>query len=200
MADSIENIIKKTLSGISKAQKDFESQSDYWLDEAPESMIRTYIAKEIAQKCSLMQEARVREIIDKANGLGPGRTRKNTRLGGNVDIVVYQTDGKPKAIIEVKKVNIEYGGFSNIKPDVERIIGLLKRSKKIIQCGLVAYYTECEGDKAAEKCRNKVEAIKCGAYTHIKKNGLNLRQYPKDPKPRLVDDSAWIAVVLEISK
>lgn len=200
MADSIENIIKKTLSGISRAQKDFEWQSDYWLDEAPESMIRTCIAKEISQKCSLMQEARVREIIDKANGLGPGKIRKNARLGGKVDIVVYQTDGKPKAIIEVKKVNIELGGFSSIEPDVERIIGLLKRSKKIIQCGLVAYYTECEGDNAAEKCRSKVEAIKRGAYTHIKRNELNLRQHPKDPKPRLVDDSAWIAVVLEISK
>ena len=200
MADSIENIIKKTLCGISKAQKDFESQSDYWLNEAPESMIRTYIAKEIAKKCSLMQEARVREIIYEANGLGPGAIRKNARLDGKVDIVVYQADGKPKAIIEIKKVDIELGGFSSIEADVERIIGLLKRSKKIIQCGLVAYYTECEGDEAAEKCRNKVEAIKRRAYTHIKENGLNLRQHPKDPKPKLVDDSAWIAVVLEVSK
>ena len=200
MADSIENIIKKTLSGFSKAQRDCEWQSDYWLDEAPESMIRTYIAKEIAKKCSLMQEARVRDIIDEANGLGPGAIRKNARLNGKVDIVVYQTDGKPKAIIEIKKVNIELGGFSSIEADVERIIGLLKRSRKIIQCGLVAYYTECEGEKAAEKCRSKVKTIKRDAYTRIKENGLNLRQHPKDPKPKSVDDSAWIAVVLEISK
>ena len=42
-------IITKTLRGISKAQKDYEAWSGgNWLGCAPEYLITTYIAKEIA--------------------------------------------------------------------------------------------------------------------------------------------------------
>ena len=41
-------VIKKTLSGIAKAQRDYETWSgDLWLWEAPEYMLTTYIAKEL---------------------------------------------------------------------------------------------------------------------------------------------------------
>ena len=44
----IEDVVEKTLSGIAKAQKDYEDWSGgYWLWKAPEYMLTMYIARAI---------------------------------------------------------------------------------------------------------------------------------------------------------
>ena len=44
----MKDVIKKTLSGIAKAQRDYEAWSGgSWLWEAPEYMLTVYIAKEL---------------------------------------------------------------------------------------------------------------------------------------------------------
>ena len=44
----IESVIKKTIRAISRAQNDYEEWSQFWLWQAPEYMLTTYIAREIA--------------------------------------------------------------------------------------------------------------------------------------------------------
>ena len=49
--DFMDDIANKTLAGISKAQKEYEDWTGgywFWLWEAPEYMVTTYIARQIS--------------------------------------------------------------------------------------------------------------------------------------------------------
>lgn len=75
------NIIKKTLSGITKAHKDYEKWSGLWLWKAPEYMITTYIAKEIAtlEPGYVFLEQNAKESIKEAGGVGQGNVAEPTQ-------------------------------------------------------------------------------------------------------------------------
>ena len=202
----MDKIIKKTLLGISKAHKDYKSWSHgSWLWVAPEYMTTTHIAKEIAKSIKNTQyltlEARVRESIEKAGGLGPGQPRKKLRLNGRFDILIRWKNKKPRAIIEVKK---QPRKFSDIEDDIQRIICVLNLEKTTFRCGLLAYYTSShqESKSAKEFIKERVKGIKDETHKLIKKEGMKLRQYPSSRTltPDGDDDDAWIAVVLKISK
>ena len=197
-------IIDKTLCGISKAQKDYESWSDgSWLWVAPEYMTTTYIAKKIAtsiDKRSLTLEAGVSKSIEEAGGLGRGAVSDDLRLGGRFDILVRWANRKPKAIIEVKKQPTK---FSDIEEDIQRIIRVLKREKTTFRCGLIAYYTSRHDESGSVKecIKKRVKDIEKETCDLIEKEkGLKFKQYPSDPKPEGDSYDAWIAVVLKISK
>ena len=205
MANS-SNIIKKTLSGITKAHKDYEKWSGLRLCEAPEYMITTYIAREIAtlQPDYLTLEQNARESIDDGGGPGKGRqpsgqsTKYSKYQKGRFDIVVWE--GDTPVIIEVKNQPHGFSGKQHgIKGDVDNICRVLK-GENSFQYGLVAYYSalkEINSVSAVERTSNRVDYIKSAAEKHIKekKKGLKLRQYLSHPKP-----NAWIGVVLQISK
>ena len=189
------NIIKKTLRGISKARKDYKKWSGLWLWQAPEYMITTYIAKEIATDYYVTLEQDAGELSP-----GPGKLSKDARRkleGGRFDIVVWNDDDTPIVIIEVKN---RVSGFSKISGDVENICSMVKR-KNSLQYGLVAYYTEWKETDAvsAEKgTSERVESVKNEAYDYInQKGGLKLSQYST---LKVVGDAAWAGVVLKISK
>lgn len=190
------NITKKTLRGISKAQKDYEKWSELWLWQAPEYMLTTYIAKEIATDYYVTLEQDASELSP-----GPGKLSEDARRkleGGRFDIVVWDDDNyTPIVVIEVKN---QPGGFSNISGDVENISRMVKGSNSV-QHGLVAYYAalkETEDGSGEERTLGRVKSIKSGACDYInKKGGLKLSQHSI---LKVVDDSAWIAVVLQISK
>ena len=202
MANS-SNIIKKTLSGITKAHKDYEKWSGLWLCTGPEYMVTTYIAKEIAtgtrHYVTLEQDAK--ESIKEAGGPGSGKFTEGTRSkleGGRFDIVVWDGD-TPVTIIEVKNQPHGFSGSNGIKGDVDNICRVLK-GENSFQYGLVAYYSalnEKNTVSAVKRTSRRVDKIKSAAEKHIKekKKGLKLRQYPSHPKP-----NAWIGVVLQISK
>lgn len=202
------NIIKKTLLGISKAHKDYERWTyGYWY--APEYMITTYIAKEIAKLepdyVGLEQDAK--ESIKEAGGLGRGRhphgqTSTYSKFErGKFDIVVW--DGDVPILIEVKN---RPDKFSAIRGDVDNICRALKGEKTSIQYSLIAYYSaweKTENESAEKRTSRIVEEIKCEAEAHIEENkGLKLIQHLSHTKPKVVGDSAWawIGVVLKISK
>ena len=193
MANSL-NITKKTLRGISKAQKHYEKWSELWLWQAPEYVITTYIAKEIAADYYVTLEQDAGELRPGPGKLAEGARRK--LKGGRFDIVAWDGD-TPIVIIEVKN---QPGGFSNISGDVENICSMVKRDNSV-QHGLVAYYVAKEtkdGWSAEERTSEKVESIKSGARDYInKRGGLKLSQHSI---LEVVDDSAWTAVVLQISK
>ena len=187
-------IIKKTLRGISKAQEDYEAWSTLWLWEAPEYMITTYIAKEIAADYFVTLEQDAGELKP-----GQGGTSERTRRkldGGRFDIVVWD-DYDPVTIIEVKNQPV---GFSNISGDVENICRMVKGDNSL-EYGLVAYYLglaeKTDDESAKKRTLGRVEEIRANADAHIR--GLKLRQHLSHPKPQVVEDSAWIGVVLQIS-
>ena len=200
------NIIKKTLRGISKAQKDYEAWSDLWLWQAPEYMITTYIAKEIAPDSPYVTlEQNAGESTEAGGGVGKGKVSDPTRRKlerGRFDIAVWKRDDTPIVIIEVKK---QPKRFNRISGDVDNICRVLKGKNNSLQYGLIAYYLGLErktdAESAEERTSRIVEEIRGDADAHIKtKKGLTLRQHLSHPKPQVVEDSAWIGVVLQISK
>ena len=200
------NIVKKTLRGISKAHKDYEAWSDLWLWQAPEYMITTYIAKEIAPVSPYVTlEQNAGESTEAGGGVGKGKVSDRTQRKlerGRFDIAVWRRDDTPIVIIEVKKQPIR---FNQISGDVDNICRVLKGKKNYFQYGLIAYYLGLErktnAESAEERTSRIVEEIRGEADSHIKrKRGLKLRQHLSHPKPQVAEDSAWIGVVLQISK
>ena len=200
------NIIKKTLRGISKAQKDYEAWSTLWLWEAPEYMITTYIAKEIAPDSPyyVTLEQNAGESTEAGGGVGKGNVAEPTQRKlkrGRFDIAVWDGD-IPIVIIEVKNQPVR---FNQISGDVDNICRVLKGKNNSLRYGLIAYYLglleKTDDESAEERTSRIVEEIRGDADAHIKtKKGLKLRQHPSHPKPQVIEDSAWIGVVLQISK
>lgn len=199
------NIIKSTLRGISKAHKAYEAWSTLWLWEAPEYMITTYIAKEIAPHSPYVTlEQNAGESAEAGGGVGKGNVGERMRRKlqrGRFDITVWNRNDTPSVIIEVKN---QPKWFSQISGDVDNICRVLKGKNNSFQYGLIAYYlglVETDAESAEERTSRIVEEIRGDADAHIKrKRGLTLRQHLSHPKPQVVEDSAWIGVVLQISK
>ena len=203
MANS-SNIIKKTLRGITKAHKDYEKWSDLWLWKAPEYMITTYIAKEIAtlEPGYVYLERDAKKSIEEAGGVGQGKVSESTQRKlkrGRFDIVVWE--GNTPIIIEVKNQPPNFSDKNKgIKGDVDNICTVLRGKNNSFKYGLIAYYAAwktTEGESAEKRTSRIVKRIKYDAEAHINENkkGLKLRQYLSHTKP-----NAWIGVVLQISK
>ena len=202
MANSTK-IIKKTLRGILKAQKDYEAWSTLWLWEAPEYMITTYIAKEIASDLPYYVTLEQNAGESTGGGIGKGKVSEPTRRKlerGRFDIAVWDGD-IPIVIIEVKNQPVR---FNQISGDVDNICRVLKGKNTTLQYGLIAYYlglVKTDAESAEKRTSRIVEKIRGDADAHIKtKKGLQLRQHLSHPKPQVVEDSAWIGVILQISK
>ena len=198
----IEAVIKKTLSGIVKAQGDYEAWSGgSWLWEAPEYMLTMYIAKELGTMPGskyLTLESNVRSTLEDAGGMGRGRTSKFARLDGKFDIVLWWKNCTPRTVIEVKNQI----GIHNIEKDIERISTIL-RKKNTFRCGLIAFYTS-KGDErrggegAKETIEKQLDNIEQRASDTLKKEEFCLSRHDSEI---IVDgDSAWIASVLQIQR
>ncbi len=205
MPDNLmDNIVKKTLAGISEAQEDYNNWTgDHWLWEAPEYMVTTYIAKQISdledKSFYLTLEHKVKDAIDEAGGLPVGRPRKILRLEGKFDILVWWAKETPRAVIEVKK---QVEGFSDIEADVSRICGILSIPDSSFRCGFIVYYTSKYKTGSAKKyVSNRVEGIakEVKKFTYEYENGLKFKRYPREVEEDGSDD-AWTAEVLKISR
>ena len=197
----MDDVANKTLAGISKAQKEYEDWTGgYWLWEAPEYMVTTYIARQIStisdKTFYLTLENNVRDGIRDAGGAS-GRPRKDLRFNGKFDILLWWANGTPRAIIEVKN---QVTSFSKIKDDVSRISAALKR-QNTIRCGFIAYYTSLT-DGARKPAKNRVETRVDGVESAVKKfandNDLKFKRYPG--KVVKDEDRAWTIEVLKISR
>ena len=201
----MEAVIKKTLSGIAKAQKDYEAWSGgSWLWEAPEYMLTTYIAKELGTMPGskyLTLESNVRGILEDAGGMGRGRIPEATRPGGRSDIVLWwSSNDKPRAVIEVK--NQISDSAAEIKQDIKRISTMLRKRDNSFQCGLVAFYTsrrdrEGDGEGAKSTIKDRLENIECETRNIL---GYRCRLSRHDSKIRVNGDSAWVASILQIQR
>ena len=199
--DLMDDVANKTLAGISKAQKEYEDWTGgYWLWEAPEYMVTTYIARQIStisdKTFYLTLENNVRDGIRDAGGAS-GRPRKDLRFNGKFDILLWWANGTPRAIIEVKN---QVTSFAKIKDDVSRISAALKH-QNTIRCGFIAYYTSLT-DGERKPAKNRVETRVDGVESAVKKfandNDLKFKRYPG--KVVKDEDSAWTIEVLKISR
>lgn len=160
--DFMDDIANKILAGMSKAQKEYEDWTGgYWLQEAPEYMVTTYIARQIStinnRTYYLTLENKVRDGIRDADG-SKGRPRKALGFNGKFDILLWRANGTPRAIIEVKN---QVTGFSKIKDDVSRITAALSSDNKI-RCGFIAFYTSLskgENKSAIERVISRVNGV-----------------------------------------
>ena len=201
----MDEVIRNTLAGIAKAHADYERWTGGdWLFYAPEYLLTTYIAQEIATHRDhgyyLSLEHNARHAIREAGGLRAGRPRQDLRLGGRFDILLWWAKGTPRAIIEVKK---HVSAFEHIEEDVSRICSVLKQKKDIrqgIRQGLVAYYTSHDSDsKKLEKfLLRRLEGIETGTREYVEDRELSLKHHRAEIN--IVDDSGWVAAVLEISR
>ena len=200
--DLMDDVANKTLAGISKAQKDYEDWTGgYWLWEAPEYMVTTYIARQISaisdKTFYLTLENNVRDGIRDAGGAG-GRPRKALRFSGKFDILLWWANGTPRAIIEVKN---QVPGFSKIKHDVSRISAALRSHQNTIRCGFIAYYTSLTDDEhnpAKNRVETRVDGVASDVKEFAKANNMKFKRYPG--KVVIDEDSAWTAEVLKISR
>ena len=200
----IEVVIKKTLSGIAKAQRDYEAWSGgSWLWEAPEYMLTTYIAKElwtIPGSKYLTLESNVRSTLEDAGGMGRGKISEAARPSGRSDIVLWRSNDTPRAVIEVK--NQVSDSATEIKQDVTRISTTLRRRDNSFQCGLVAFYTsrrdrEEDGEGARSTIKDRLENIEYETRNIL---GGRCRLSRHDSRIRVDGDSAWVASVLQIQR
>ena len=201
----IEAVIKKTLSGIVKAQKDYEAWSGgLWLWEAPEYMLTTYIAKElwtISGSKYLTLESNVRGTLEDAGGMGRGKISEAARLGGRSDIVLWwSSNDMPRAVIEVK--NQVSDSATEIKQDIKRISTMLRKRNNSFRCGLVAFYTskrdrKGDGEGARSTIKDRLEKIECETWNIL---GERCRLSRHDSRIRVDGDSAWVASVLQIQR
>lgn len=197
---SRDEVIEKTLSGIVKAQQDYEAWSGgLWLWEAPEYMLTTYIAREICTiegSYSLTLESNVKETVENAGGTGRGGLHEAVRPSGRFDITLYWGNGCPRAVIEVKN---QVAIAADMKKDIIRVKNLLRR-KNTFQFGLVAFYTsrgKKRGDSggARAKIEEWLENIECGTRDIL---GEGYRLSRHDIPIKGDDDDAWVASVLRV--
>ena len=200
----IQDVIKKTLSGIAKAQRDYKVWSGgSWLWEAPEYMLTVYIAKElrtISGSIYLTFESNVRRTLKDAGGMGRGKISEAVRLGGRSDIVLWRSNGSPRSVIEVK--NQVSDSATEIKQDIIRINTMLRNRDNSFQCGLIAFYTSSrdrggDGEKARSTIKKRLKNIECKAQNILGENG---RLSKHDSNIRVDGDSAWVASVLQIQR
>lgn len=197
----ITNIINATLKGVEKSQSQYLKWSgDYWLWQAPEYLITTNIANQIANlkgtKYITMENGAFSAIND-AGAQGKGRLHQDIRGNGKIDIVLWWADGTPRAIIEVKN-QIYYSGQYN--KDIKRIEKVLNRKydESSFQFGLFAFYdsaTDGPRKTAVEKVTDKIQSIYSKSSNLISDNFTISLHKSKIYK---VDDSAWAAACLLI--
>ena len=202
----IGDVIEKTLSGIAKAQKDYEDWSGgYWLWMAPEYMLTMYIAQAIRTipgSHFLTLEEGVKKSMEEAGGFGRGKLPKSVRPYGKSDITLWWGKGEPRAVIEVKK---HVSTFKKIEADIERISAMLKNKDNSLQCGLVALYTSRQdgygnGCRAASTIKERLETMEDEARSFLasKRCSLSLSRHDSDGGIEIDDDSAWVASVLKV--
>ena len=199
--DLMNDIVNKTLAGISEAQKKYEYWTGgRWLWEAPEYMVTTYIAKHIAniedKTFYLTLEHQVRDALDKAGGLPVKEPPDVLRLKGKFDVLVWWANDTPRAVIEVKK---KVARFSDIEADVSRICAILSIPDTSFRCGFIAYYTS-KYDKhglAQDIVNDRVKEVAKDVKLIANQNGMKFKRY--SGKINGDDSDAWTVEVLKIS-
>ena len=125
-----ENIIRKTISGIARAQRSYEEWSGgCWLWEAPEYVATTMIAQAIHKleevDCVTLEYS-VKAAVKRAGGTKKGRPNK--LLKGRFDVTVWDGQAEPRGLIEVKT---SAWRFTDLRDDIKRLCVTLDKTDTI---------------------------------------------------------------------
>ncbi|MCP4349091.1 MAG: hypothetical protein GY795_26725 [Desulfobacterales bacterium] len=199
---SIQNIIDSALRGIAKAQKNYEEWTGgEWLWTAPEYLLTTSVASEIAKIKGatkyLTLENNTYQALEDAGATGKGKLHSDLRANGKVDILLWWANSTPRAVIEVKN---QVSNIKDCQADIKRIKQLLKRKSNVssFQFGLFAFYTSSRDRQeftAEERLEKRLQNI-YEQSTELIGDDLTLTIHKK--KIQVQDDSAWVSAVLLI--
>lgn len=194
-------VANESLAGIFEAQRVYKRWTDDYcsLRYAPEYLVTTYIAKRIStlKEISLTLENNVKDAIDDAGGLPPGKPPHVLRYKGKFDILIWTK--RDSAIIEVKRQ--VYSFTSPVRADVSRICATLNKQENF-KCGFMAYYTfirDGESRLAKKRLKKRMEGVADRIEEFAVGKEKKIKRYPQEAKISKDDEGAWGCQVLKIS-
>ena len=146
----IPKIVDAIITGIVRAQKEYTGWTgDEWLAWAPEYLITSYVAKEIASINGpgyITLEGEIRETLTASGALSKGRLSKYTRPDGKCDILLWWGGGTPRGMIEIKN---DVSSYSRIRNDIIRLrdVILKNANQSSLQFGALGFFTEEKNGK-----------------------------------------------------
>jgi len=198
-------IAEKILSGIEKAQKEYDEWSGgdpFWT--APEYLLTTNIARSIADiDCTkyITLENSTSGAIKDAGAFTRGCLSRKARPHGRVDILLWwgttYNNGNiyPRAVIEVKHNVYSYAHIAHDIDRIEKVV-LKNYSGNTLQFGAIAFYTARDDGKiktASEKIQYILDKIESEAKKDKRLKKFHVKLVNKLHKD---GDSAWTAACL----
>ena len=138
------NVETKILAAIKSAEKEYGDWSNgESLYYAPEYFITTSIARKIrgirSHDLWVTMEHGIKDAVQQANALKPGRPSRKLQLSGRYDLVIWRKNNTPRFVVEVKHNVTGYN--KALQKDVSRICEAFSNPKNKMQCGMLAFYT-----------------------------------------------------------
>lgn len=199
----ISKVVKATLDGFKEAQRSYEKWSDgSWLWEAPEHLISSIVAKNIAvlegSKYVTLEHGAT-SALENAGAKGKGRLHKNIREKGKVDILFWWGDGSPRAVIEIKN---QIYGREQYEKDIKRISAFLdrKNEESSLQFGLFAFYESADEGKRKSAHDKVTDSINKVYENSCEILGDSYEVFLHKTKIHEIDNSAWAAACLLIKR
>ena len=157
---TIERFEESCIRGVKSAfKKHYKFTGGLPLGRAPEGFIQGEIACALARVSRFVTlETGVKELLLKSNAEMRGKKPRN----GRIDIAAWWKSGKPRFLIEIKKV----WPHDSISSDVKRLRQVLGRGDGTCREGLVVAYVQA---KKAETLERRLTGVagRCKVKRHL---------------------------------
>ncbi len=200
----IPSVVDAILRGFEESHNTYQEWSGgSWLWEAPEYLICSTVARQIAEidgaKFITLENGSKRTLED-AGARGKGRLSKDIREKGRVDILLWWGDGSPRAVIEIKN---QIYSSAQYEGDIKRICGFLNRNghESSLQFGVFAFYESAfsgERKSAKEKVEGRIDRIYY-KVSNLFPNQFDLSLYRSDVNEE-IKDNAWGSACILIKR
>ncbi|MBU0594254.1 MAG: type I restriction enzyme HsdR N-terminal domain-containing protein [Gammaproteobacteria bacterium] len=191
------------------AHEKFSNFSGYGsLLSAPEYYLTSRIAESLhdADLGYVTLEHHVREVMTTGGGLKRGQPTRALRLDGRADIVLWNGDDTPRAIIEIKHPLYEY--TVPAEKDIQRIKASFSSGKEGLHSltdGVFAFWTGTNAPKrkdssAKERLERKTTDIKDAVCNTLGEGYRVTRFIRSHVVPDDEGEWAWAAVVFVVNK
>ncbi len=179
-------VVDRCIRGAKAAARLYDTMSGgIPIDEAPESLLQTEIARKLIEECHFVTvESSVRWLLDAAGAETRGKIKRNN--GGRIDIAVWAASDKPRYLIEVKRTWDSWG----ICSDAERLQSMLSRGGSFHR-GLIVATASAAKRETLERRFSESEQ-NSGTTILEKSDAIYIDK--EDPQSWL-----WAAAVFEVS-
>lgn len=195
---AVEDIINGCLKGVVNAQKSYSSWSGEWLWCAPEYFTTVFVARELGKLNApkyITLENKALSAIEDAGAKGQGKLHSAIRANGRFDILLWWSNGTPRAPIEIKCQVLK---IAKLKADIERMSNVIrrKRADSTIGFGAIVFYSSCDDNSeftAKERLAKCLENLLRDAKVI---SGENCHITMQSTPIKTVGGSAWTAAAL----